>query len=237
MISHSKTHECQRCGTCCQKGGPALHKADKPLVDQGLLPASRLYTLRRGELAREPITDDLIELPTELIKLKGRNKTWACTFLESDGAQCHIYEHRPLECRSLKCWDTTEFEQIYNADRLTRRDLLENVSGLWDLVCDHEVRCAYALIRKLVNQLANNDREAALQVIIELVRYDMEIRTLVVEKGQLDPAMTDFLFGRPLMQTMTMFGLTIKKHGDGYKVIKSGTDFSADAYNQSKGSR
>ena len=58
---------CQRCGTCCQKGGPALHQVDKELVDEGHLPASCLYTLRCGELARDPISGDLVELPTELI--------------------------------------------------------------------------------------------------------------------------------------------------------------------------
>jgi len=226
MVSHTHIHECQRCGTCCQKGGPALHRADKPLVDEGILPASCLYTLRCGELARDPISGGLVELPTELIKLKGRNESWTCTFFETGDAQCRIYAHRPLECRSLKCWNTTEFEKIYHSERLSRRDLLENISGLWDLVIDHEARCAYATIKKLVAQLTHTNRDAAVQMLVEAVRFDTEIRKLVVEKGALDAAMTDFLFGRPLMQTLTMFGLKIEKQNGEYKLIKSGPDYT-----------
>jgi len=227
MAPHKQIHECQRCGTCCQKGGPALHQADKPLVDQGILPASCLYTLRRGELARDPVSEDLIELPTELIKLKGQNESWTCTFFAVDDAQCRIYAHRPLECRSLKCWDTAEFEKLYPSNRLTRRDLLEDVPGLWELVTDHEKRCAYAAIKKLVAQLVANDRDAVMQMLVEAARFDTEIRNLAVEKAGLDVAMTDFLFGRPLMQTITMFGIKVEKHDDGYKLIKCGPDYSA----------
>ena len=197
------------------------------MVDQGTLPASCLYTLRRGELARDPISGNLVELPTELIKLKGQNESWTCTFFATDDAQCRIYRHRPLECRSLKCWDTAEFEKNYSSDRLTRRDLLEKIPGLWELVTDHEMHCAYATIKKLVAQLAHNDREAAVQMIIEAVRFDTEIRNLVVEKAGLDTAMTDFIFGRPLMETITMFGIKIEEHDGGYKLIKRGPDYTA----------
>ncbi len=61
-----------------------------------------------------------------------------------------IYNDRPLECRALKCWDTRELEQIYAAKRLTRRDLISNVKGLWDLIEDHQVRCDYIKIRDLI---------------------------------------------------------------------------------------
>jgi Fe-S-cluster containining protein len=227
MVSPTKINACQRCGTCCQKGGPALHLDDKPLVDRGIISASCLYTLRCGELVRDLVTDRLVELPTELIKLKGQKESWTCTFFESGDARCQIYKDRPLECRALKCWDTADFEKIYRSDRLARRDLLEEMAGLWELIFDHEARCAYSTIKQLVSQLADSDREAALQKIIETVRYDMEIRNLVIEKGSLDSGMTDFLFGRPLMQTMTMFGIKIEKHDDSYKVIKSGKDYTA----------
>ena len=110
---------------------------------------------------------------------------------------------------------------------MTRRDLLEKIPGLWDLVADHEARCAYAAIKKLVGQLAHGKREAAVQMIIETVRYDLEIRQLVVEKAGLETAMTDFLLGRPLTQTLTMFGIKVEKYDNGYKLIKSGGDHTA----------
>ncbi len=48
---------CDRCGTCCRQGGPALHIQDRHLVAPGFLGFDVLVTIRRGELARYPLSD------------------------------------------------------------------------------------------------------------------------------------------------------------------------------------
>ena len=72
-----------------------------------------------------------------------------CVFYDEGAAACRVYTHRAAECRALNCRDTREIEAIYEKDRLTRRDLLEGVSGLWELVADHQQQCAYDLVLPL----------------------------------------------------------------------------------------
>ena len=226
MTSPPEIQACRRCGTCCQKGGPALHPVDKALVDDGTIPAGCLYTLRRGELAEDALSGSLVVLRAELIKLKGMKENWTCIFFDASENCCRIYDRRPLECRLLKCWDTRELEHFYSERRLTRRDLLAGFAGLWDLVSDHDTRCSYATLKQLVRQLQQGDR-AAVGMIVEMVRYDTEIRKLVSEKAGLDPGLNDFLLGRPLTETIKMFGLQIVEIEGKYTVTKKGTDYTS----------
>jgi len=103
-----------------------------------------------------------------------------------------------MECRSLKCWDTREIERIYAENRLTRKDMMGNIEGLWDLIEDHQSRCDYEKIGCMIKDSETGKKNNILE---ELFRYDIHIRELVVEKSGIDPEMTDFLFGRPLTET------------------------------------
>ena len=51
---------CMRCGTCCTKGGPALHKEDKDILLDGHIGRERLVTIRKGELAFSPISGKIL---------------------------------------------------------------------------------------------------------------------------------------------------------------------------------
>ncbi len=188
---------CRRCGTCCRKGGPALHRADRSLVEGGAIPLKRLYTLRKGELAWENVRGGVVPLTEEIIKIKEADGKTACRFFDDAERGCAIYENRPLECRALKCWDTREIEQIYRRDRLSRRDLLETVPGLWDLVTSHETECGPDRVRAL------NDRDAGdRRTLARITAYDREMRRLVTERSGLDPEVLDFLLGRPLSRVI-----------------------------------
>ena len=142
-MSARSINPCRRCGTCCQKGGPGLHLEDRSLVESGRIPAGCLFTIRRGELARDNVKETLVPLTEEIIKIKGHAGSWACLFYDSNNRGCGIYTHRPLECRALNCRDTRRIEQVYQTTRMTRRDLLSGVDGPWDLIEDHEQRCSY----------------------------------------------------------------------------------------------
>jgi len=214
---HQAQDSCKQCGTCCQKGGPAFHLEDRELLEKGKIGMSDVYTIREGEPIYDNVKGTLDYAETDIIKMKGEGRSWACRFLEADSSSCRIYEDRPLECRVLKCWDTREIEVVYARDRLTRKDLVSGVDGLWDLIEEHQQRCSYFDIRKWLEQNSGNLVGDAVDMVLEMIKYDLAIRPMMVEKGQLDAEMMDFLLGRPMIETITLFGLTIEKDEDGYR--------------------
>jgi Fe-S-cluster containining protein len=199
------THSCRRCGTCCRKGGPAFHLADRPLIEKGTIPLRKLFTIRKGERVKDPIRGVVRPVSTELIKLKGSANTWTCTFFNERDFSCRIYAGRPLECRLLKCWDTTDVEEMTARDCLTRRHLLEGVAGLWDLVAEHEARCSCEKLGEMMAHLKKERPKKTEKAFAEILNYDRHLRRLVVEKSRIDPEILDFLFGRPLEKILAMF--------------------------------
>ncbi len=207
---------CKKCGTCCEKGGPAFHIKDRSLIEKGVIHSRNLYTIRQGELARNNITGHLIPVSTDIIKLKGKGNTWTCVFYNRGDKTCEIYEHRPLECRVLKCWDTEEFEAIYSKDYLTRKALISSAGEIWDLIKDHQSRCSYGKIIgfKTINE--DSKKENAIKEIINIIKYDMSIRQLLIEKGSIDAEMITFLLGRPLVDTIKNYGFKVEVKGSKY---------------------
>ncbi|MFY9940984.1 MAG: YkgJ family cysteine cluster protein, partial [Desulfobacterales bacterium] len=203
---------CRRCGACCLKGGPALHVEDRPLVAQGVIGLRFLYTLREGELVMDNVAGHFCRVAEDIIKVRGQGRRWTCVFYDSAGRTCQIYENRPVECRLLKCWAPRELTAMYTHDRLTRRDLLAGIDGLWDLVTDHSQRVAHGRIQHLLAtagpQGLDGDADAALMA---MVRYDLSLREVLVEKGKITSDQLDFLFGRPLTRTLRPFGVTFTR--------------------------
>lgn len=194
--------ECKRCGTCCKKGGPSFHVGDRALIEDGLIPAKYLYTIREGEPVRDNISEKVVYAASDIIKIKGRKNGWTCFYYDETGKKCSVYESRPLECRLLNCGDTREIEKVFGKNLLTRKDVIGTVEGLWDLVTEHELRCSYKTIGKLINKKGKIKKGLLSEEVSELVEYDKIIRELVVKKGELDPDLLDFLFGRPLSETL-----------------------------------
>lgn len=201
-ISLSPQPSCSRCGTCCRKGGPALHREDRHLVEQGLIHTRHLYTIRRGEWVHDPITGALVQAAGDIIKIRGGSGTWACRFLDDGSRGCRIYADRPLECRTLTCWNTAGIERVYAIDRLTRKDLISGIAGLWELVIEHQERCDVERLRKLRMPADGPPAVRRARELAEIIRYDTELRNLVVSRAGLEAGMTDFVFGRPLQQVL-----------------------------------
>lgn len=204
---------CRQCGTCCRKGGPALHVEDRDLVMDGLIPAEALYTIRPGEPVQDNVAGQLSYADNDIIKIKGSGDDWCCRFLDDESTRCTIYDRRPAECRALQCWDTRAIEALYARDRLTRQDLLKEAQGLWELIADHDQRCGYCTIRGLAAQLSSgtSERTAALGAISEMVKYDESLRKLLVENGHAPDKMLDFLLGRPLTDTLHGFHINVER--------------------------
>lgn len=207
---------CRRCGTCCKKGGPALHAEDRILVEKGWVPLASLFTIRQGEPFFDNIRGGIHPATTDIIKIKNRDRQ--CSFYKIAEKSCDIYEHRPLECRALQCWDTAEIERVYADSRLTRKDLLDGVEGLWDLVCDHQRRCPYEKLYAYRKGDGGGNRELE-KVVLEMIRYDDSLRNLVVRKTAMQEEMLEFLLGRPLIDTIRMFGLRLGKDGSRLRLI------------------
>ena len=205
--------ECQRCGTCCQKGGPAFHQADKHLIEAGVIHSKYLFTIREGELAYDNVRQCLEPARTDIIKIKKQKDSLTCIFFNEQECACTIYENRPSECRALKCWDTKALEDLYAKMRLTRKDLISEIEGLWGLIKDHQERCNYDTIQRLVNAIKRDGDVAARKKLVEIIQFDTEIRKLVVSKAGLEAEILDFIFGRPLNETLKNFGLKVQKKG------------------------
>jgi len=202
---------CRRCGTCCQKGGPALHLADLDLINSGNIPLASLYTLRKGERAIDNVSGARVRLTSEIVKIKSRPDSETCMSYQDADKACTIYGFRPLECRTLECWNTAPLVQIYAENRLTRRDLLGERTWLAELVQAHEDECPISRIEVLVEGRASGDPSAA-EELSRIIRYDHHFRNLVAEKGKISPDLLDFLLGRPLEGIITrQFGVKINR--------------------------
>jgi len=214
---------CRCCGTCCRKGGPALHEEDRHLVMDGHIPAAALFTIRPGEPVQDNVAGRPAYAPADIIKIMGRGADWCCRFLEEATNRCTVYAHRPAECRALQCWDTRAIEALYERNRLMRRDLLEGVPGLWDLIVDHERRCDYRRIRELAGRLAEGpvEQRAALSAVTEMVKYDESLRRLLVENGHTPENMLDFLLGRPLTQSLPAFHIKVESAPGHIRLVHS----------------
>jgi len=216
------TTECRRCGTCCKKGGPCFHLEDKGLIEKGFILSKHLYTIRKGEQSYDNVKGTISPAATDIIKIKGRKGSWTCVFFDEKNTECTIYDTRPLECRVLKCWDTRDIEKIYAKDRLTRKDLISGIEGLWDLVEGHQKQCGYDMLTLLVDALNTHKKDDALEGILEIIEHDIRIRELVVAKAGLESDLTDFLFGRPITETIKMYGLKIENAGERYLLVPTG---------------
>jgi Fe-S-cluster containining protein len=224
--------ECQRCGTCCQKGGPALHLADQALVESGAIALRQLFTIRQGEPAYDNVSGALTPAVTDIIKVAGsRSSASPCAFYDPQRKQCRIYENRPTECQALNCRDTRKIERIYKTRRLTRRHLLAKVEGLWDLVRDHQEHCDYAFISELAMQLRRERRpQQAQQQLLELIHYDEALRKSTVAHAGHTAEMLEFLFGRRLSFTIRMFQLKLSTTNRGQLRVQADPSQSQICY-------
>ncbi|HSO67896.1 MAG TPA: YkgJ family cysteine cluster protein, partial [Desulfatirhabdiaceae bacterium] len=94
--NHQTISACLRCGTCCKKGGPCLHDADRVLVESGIIPLANLWTIRVGEMVHDPIAGIVRSTDDEIIKINGRSNSPTCLYFDDAHNTCEIYMNRPL---------------------------------------------------------------------------------------------------------------------------------------------
>jgi hypothetical protein len=97
------------------------------------------------------------------------------------------------------------------------------VNGLWELVEYHQRQCDHTKIRKWVEELLAVfpcASQRARESILQAAGFDAHLRRQAAERTKTDPALFDFLFGRPLIQTLKAYRLTIE-HGPHGPVLRS----------------
>ncbi|MBA3014306.1 MAG: YkgJ family cysteine cluster protein [Proteobacteria bacterium] len=210
---------CLCCGTCCIKGGPALHQSDLPLIHERRLALGDMITIRQGEPVISPLTNSVEPARIELIKLVGHNDSWICHFFDKTKKTCGIYAHRPLECKLLKCWDSSSLTNIIYQHCLKREDILQDDEELWELISLQEEHCSFAKISQLSTKFAEVNDQTLLTEIAQIVTLDFRIRQKAVQKRSLSLASELLYFGRPLFKSLKFFQLTIKEDPFGVTVI------------------
>lgn len=212
QIEVKKTH-CTRCGECCLAAGPSLQKSDLPLFFNHVLDSTHLYTIRKGELVRDNINDALKFTDQEIIKLKDRETGKGCILYDDGEKACTIYADRPSQCRAFACWDSEEFKAVFAEPKATRKDIIRD-PNLLRLISAHEKTCDYQVISHYVKQIQQKG-DSIIREVLKILQYDQDIRRLTHEKQGIDPRELDLLYGRPLTETIHMFGLTVKQEADG----------------------
>lgn len=206
--------ECRRCGTCCKKGGPALHEEDKVLIDNGTISLHNLVTVRRGEPAFHPRRHEAEPVGHEFVKVGGKKGSWECIFYDAAHSACVIHQNRPLECRLLECWDTAAIEKITGKNCLERFDILPDNSPIKDIIVLHEEVCSAWRACTLLNELpAGMPQQEIQEQLSGMMRQDLEIRDSAVARFRLSLQEELFYFGRPLFQVLHHARLHVHFHG------------------------
>lgn len=208
MRNNKPKTECDRCGTCCINGGPALHYEDRELLQNNQLHPEHLITIRKGE----PIFSLDAEMPetaqAELVKIKGRGNEWTCFFFAEQEASCTIYRQRPLECSLLKCWDTAALEKVAGRNLLCRSDIIAPQDPLLPLIRMHEEKCCLENLGSLLSEVRQErSQQEAITVLTDLVNSDLAIRAEAYAKYRFSLDLELFFFGRPLFKILHQLGM------------------------------
>ncbi|MFH2005214.1 MAG: YkgJ family cysteine cluster protein [bacterium] len=212
---YATRQECLRCGDCCRGASPSLFLDDLRLLTEGVVKRSQIFTLRRGEAVSLPAPLGTMVLRDETIKLREHPETGYCLFFDDDENHCGIYFDRPLQCRAQACWDTQVIEHaVKHEERLSRAHVLSPDEPVAEALLAHEAHCALEPIADAFAAVAQGE-EQALELILDALAYDAQLRPLLVDKLPLPADELDFVFGRPLSRVVEMYGVRVAPQPDG----------------------
>ena len=212
---------CMRCGTCCMKGGPTLHRGDEKVLLSGYAGHEHLVTIRQDETVFDPVSEKSLPAAGEMIKVRGKGKDWTCFFYNERESACRIYGERFLECRLLKCWDPSGLMSVIGRNNIVRADIINPGDPILRVVEVHERECSCREFEYLVSSAIRGRGEAGARArLTEIIRKDMSIRSYAVSELGLRPEFELFVFGRPLSELLKGRGLSVRFLGDGVAARK-----------------
>jgi Fe-S-cluster containining protein len=201
--------KCRRCGTCCSKGGPALHQEDLPLLRQSHIRHEELIAIRRGEPVYSPISDRIEPSAHEFVKLAGRKGSWNCLFLNPNNNSCTIYQNRPLECRLFECRAPENLFAVIGRNLLQRSDLINPQDPVLAIMRHHEERCRFEECNRLVEECLRTRNNQNADPLAGILREDIFLRQQALQEKGLPSVYEMFIFGRPMFFSVRERGLTI----------------------------
>jgi Fe-S-cluster containining protein len=188
-----------------------------------MLRKDHLVTTRKGEWAYDNVQDALMILKSEMIRIRPGQERKGCLFLDTATASCGIYDHRPVECRAMKCWDLREIIELYPRDRLTRWDLIPEDSALGQIMAEHERLCDYAQVARICEGLLEREDQELAAELAGMVQTDQGFRASLKERAGADEPALNFVFGKPLTSTLPLFGLRVVTGEQGGVVFRPET--------------
>ena len=210
-------NECKRCGTCCEKGGPALHTQDLPIIEKGFITFEKLITIRKGELAHNPVSNSIEPVKTELLKICGIKGSWTCLFYDKTRNECTIYDHRPIACNILKCWDTDDILELAGKNLLSRLDIVKEGNPLRELIIEHEKLFPCPDLKTISRTVLRSSRKK-IKKLERMINKDLAYRIQAIDEFNLSVSQEMFCFGRPLFQLLTPLGFTTRETSSGIKL-------------------
>lgn len=209
--------ECIRCGKCCSDSSPSLLKEDIALFVSGVLSYDNTYTIREGERVWSKGDGSIYESFIELIKISDKDGTQVCVFYK-DKEGCSIYENRPSQCRTYKCWAPENPISGLEEGALKRSDIFGSIDFLMEVIERHEEKCSYKKLSDAFDRVADGN-EDAVEDIMDMLQYDTYIRPFLAERFNISENAMNLIFGRPLTETIGGFGFKVVKDGDDYILL------------------
>jgi Fe-S-cluster containining protein len=218
VLAYGTRSYCLLCGECCQKGSPSLYADDMAVLRLGIIKRSDLVTLRFGEIGYSPTKNDLVLVSEEQVKLKEKPGSRECLFFNSAENRCRIYGDRPLQCRTMECWNPKEFKSLKGFRFLSRKDLMNPDDPLIPVIEAHGRRCNLSKLHDVLGRIQRGGAFSP-QEILDMVLFDQHLREFLEEKQGLGDAHLEFLFGRSLKEMLPVFGLQLEVDADGTYTI------------------
>lgn len=205
---------CLRCGDCCRQGSPTLYLEDLPILRQGIIRRLDLLTLRAGEIGFSSVSQDLVLLDEEQVKVKEKSGSRECLFLDTGTGLCGIYENRPSQCRVMECWNPDLYYDLKAQKYLTRKELLNPDDPLVPIIESHSQRCSLDDLQRALTR-AQRGFADALEEVLDILLFDQNLREYLDREQGISPESQVFLIGRPVSDLIRSFGFRIEEDRGG----------------------
>lgn len=194
MDELAQAGQCIGCATCCRTSSPTLYLEDLRHIYPEGLDKGQLFTLRAGERASSARHGQSLRLETDLIKLREKNRD--CTFLRK--GRCAAYQHRPLQCRYLQCWDHDPAPALKDLPRLSREHIYAEDPTALDMMREYELKVPAAQLTTALEQVDGGDISAQ-EKVLALMELDQRLRHAITARYPYPPWELELLLGRPAL--------------------------------------
>lgn len=208
---------CVQCGECCRSGSPTLQAEDLALLRAGKIPWEQLLTLRKGEPARSLDGRPFI-LSEERIKVREKENSRQCVFLNDETDRCSIYLDRPMQCRAQACWDPMPARDLANEPFLLRKHIFQDVELLLEIISEHDARCGFDVFAEAFQQLSERG-EHKFEEILGMLSYEEHFRNFISEQFRIPEVNLDLVLGRSFIQMVPLFGYKVTEEPEGQRCL------------------